>query len=396
MSVTATAPGGEARAVCVDGSDTVGTLLVRVREALGLQLEAAAYEVFATSGAGHESALHHEPEGSHLAEYGILGVGEAVDVRVVAKYEARLALARQGINEANAVQRLAEGLRERGDGVGEAMAHVVAADWERRAPDHVGDDDEDEDDDDEAYDLITLAVRGSGVRELDMSGCHNMTTLPDGFLSCCSALVSVRLPPNVMTIGADLLSACSSLTTVDLSPLSNITSVGDGFLSKCSSLTTVDLSPLSNITSVGHCFLWKCSLLTTVDLSPLSNITSVGDGFLSECLSLTTVDLSPLSNITSVGNFFLSKCSSLTTVDLSPLSNITSVGNFFLSKCSSLTTVDLSPLSNITSVGYCFLSECSSLTTIAVPQSPAHCLSARVEQLGVSVVTGSAGTSKGA
>eukprot|EP01063_Lacrimia_lanifica_P002427 TRINITY_DN1127_c0_g5_i1.p2 TRINITY_DN1127_c0_g5~~TRINITY_DN1127_c0_g5_i1.p2 ORF type:complete len:233 (+),score=67.55 TRINITY_DN1127_c0_g5_i1:54-752(+) len=73
MSVTATAPGGEACAVFVDGSDTVGTLLARVQEALGLQLEAAAYEVFATSGAGHESALHHEPEGSHLAEYGVLG-----------------------------------------------------------------------------------------------------------------------------------------------------------------------------------------------------------------------------------------------------------------------------------------------------------------------------------
>ena len=78
---------------------------------------------------------------------------------------------------------------------------------------------------------------------VDMSALKDVNELPSGFMSGCTSLTSITLPPNVEVLGERALGGCSSLVSLDMSALKNMKTLPDDFMCDCASLTSITLPP---------------------------------------------------------------------------------------------------------------------------------------------------------
>lgn len=78
----------------------------------------------------------------------------------------------------------------------------------------------------------------TGLVAIDMSSLR-VRKLPDGFMSGCTSLKSVKFPPNIRGFGINVLSGCTSLAEIDMSSLLMVFELPDGFMSGCRSLKSV-------------------------------------------------------------------------------------------------------------------------------------------------------------
>ena len=152
--------------------------------------------------------------------------------------------------------------------------------------------------------------------EVDMSCMGSVASVPSGFMSGCTTLASVQLPPNLEVIGNDVLCNCPNLIEIDLSGMKKLRRLGGWkpCLSGCTSLTSVLFPP--NLKGVGYDVLSGCTSLTQVDMSSLVGTRALGDGFMSGCTSLTSVLLPP--NVREVGDRVFSGCTRLPSSALPP------------------------------------------------------------------------------
>ena len=142
---------------------------------------------------------------------------------------------------------------------------------------------------------------------LDLASLMGVRKLPDGFMSGCTSLVSVKLPLNVNELGASVLRDCTSLTMIDMSSLMGVRKLPEYFMSGCTSLVSVKL-PL-NVNELGASVLSDCTSLTMIDMSSLMGVRKLPDYFMSGCASLVSVKLPP--KIVEVGVCVLIDCPSL-------------------------------------------------------------------------------------
>ena len=79
-----------------------------------------------------------------------------------------------------------------------------------------------------------------------------MKKLPDHFMSGCTSLTSIQLPPNAEEIGVWFLSGCTQLTSLDMSSLTGVKMLPDHFMSGCTTLSSIILPP--NVEELGVWF----------------------------------------------------------------------------------------------------------------------------------------------
>ncbi|MCF0227747.1 MAG: leucine-rich repeat protein [Malacoplasma sp.] len=92
-------------------------------------------------------------------------------------------------------------------------------------------------------------------------------------------------------IGSGFLNDCNYLKELDLSGAKNVTTIDYDFLSNCHQLETLDLSGLINVKTISTYFMYKCNTITSVDLSPMTKLTKIDSSFLNYCLSLQTLNI---------------------------------------------------------------------------------------------------------
>ena len=105
---------------------------------------------------------------------------------------------------------------------------------------------------------------------------------------------------------------CSGLTEVDLSQCTNLTSIGGEAFRNCSGLTEVNLSNCTSLTSIGDWAFSYCSRLTSITLP--SSLISIGDHAFDSCSGLTEIDLSNCTSLTSIGSGVFYDCNNLARV----------------------------------------------------------------------------------
>lgn len=206
-----------------------------------------------------------------------------------------------------------------------------------------------------------LSVGFPFVEKLTLSGCANVTGLPNQFLEGWRRLEHIEFNEPVSLLKmtpSHFLGMCICLRDIDLTPLSNVTTIQHRFLEGCGFLEEIDFAPMTQIATIGDCFLKGCKSIKCVDLAPLSRVTCVGQWFLAECSSLEKVDLAPISNITAVRYGFMKRCTKLTKLDLKPLLKVETIGAYFLFECKALKKLNLDRLINVTTVGPHFLTGC--------------------------------------
>ena len=79
-------------------------------------------------------------------------------------------------------------------------------------------------------------ARGLNVVILDLSNLLSLTELPDSFMSNCNKVTTLRLPPNINSIGELFCQGCTSLAEIDMLSLTSVKKIPTGFMYGCSSL----------------------------------------------------------------------------------------------------------------------------------------------------------------
>ena len=222
-------------------------------------------------------------------------------------------------------------------------------------------------------------VDGLPVKAIDSNAFNNYTVDR-------SALVSVKLPSTLESIGNSAFYGCENLSTVDFSACGNLTSIGEMAFDDAKALTSVSLP--SSLTELGAT-AFANSGLTSIDLSNCSGLTVINEDVFCRNKSLTSVKL-PLT-VKSIGKGAFQSCTSLTDIDLSLYVMLESIGddafNFtplttvrlpegvktlgmsVFSQCEQLESADLSACKLLKVLpSYCFR-DCYKLSTLLLPTS---------------------------
>lgn len=175
----------------------------------------------------------------------------------------------------------------------------------------------------------------------------------------CYALMKIKLPLNVCSIGPSAFSECSSLTNITFP--STLTSIDNDAFYGCSSLTDVSL-PVT-ITYIGSEAFGKCGSLTNVILPP--NLGSIEDYTFTMCSNLTNITIP--STLTHIGRYAFWGCSSL--IDIILPSTLTNIGSCAFEKCGSLKSIIIP--SNVKVLSARAFADCCGLTNLKIFSSEA-------------------------
>ena len=97
-----------------------------------------------------------------------------------------------------------------------------------------------------------------------MGSLKGVKKLPDNFMSGCTSLTSIILPPNVVELGVWVFSDCTKLTSLDMSSLTGVKKLPGHFMSGCTSLTSIILPPI--VEELGVRVFSGCTKLTSAHM----------------------------------------------------------------------------------------------------------------------------------
>ena len=261
--------------------------------------------------------------------------------------------------------------------------------------------------------------KGAALKEVDLSSVKTMgqeifinntsltkvtfgkdlTKIPSGSFTGCSALTSVVIPDTLTEIGARAFKDCTSLASVKLGE--KTTTILNNAFNGCSSLVDINLGKVTKLD--GASIFTGCASLKSVDLNSLviDSASLSGSSYAFDgCVALKSVTLG--DNVKAIHNYMFRNCSSLNNVDLtniqkigseafygcSALTNvvwaaksvsadgtetfvgkISDIGESAFQNCISLASVDLSALTSLDSLGEFAFGGCSALSFAKMPDS---------------------------
>ena len=124
-------------------------------------------------------------------------------------------------------------------------------------------------------------------------------------------------------------SGFDNLTSIKLPP--NITSIGDYAFFDCNSLTSITIP--NSVTSIGDYAFYNCTKLTDITLP--TSLTSIGYGAFLNCVSLTSITIP--DKVTSIDYYTFFGCSSLTSITIP--GSVTRIGKGAFGGCRELETI---------------------------------------------------------
>ena len=145
--------------------------------------------------------------------------------------------------------------------------------------------------------LTTLSCSGVSIQSLDLR--YN-TSLSDLYCYSCKSLTNVIMAKDapITTIKASAFMNCSALESIVLSD--NVVSIGESAFDGCTSLASLTLP--NSVTSIGYRAFWGCTSLTSLTLP--NSVTSIGSNAFYGCSSLVSVKINENSRISFDGNPF--------------------------------------------------------------------------------------------
>ncbi len=109
-------------------------------------------------------------------------------------------------------------------------------------------------------------------REIDLTACTTLTTLPDGAFSGRDLVRIWSMPSTITTIGNNAFNGCKEATSITFGTGSSaITSVGNLAFNNCEKLTSINLD---NCTSIGNNAFGNCSSFTSLSLPAITTVPS--------------------------------------------------------------------------------------------------------------------------
>lgn len=258
---------------------------------------------------------------------------------------------------------------------------------------------------------VTLPNSLNSIGDSAFKGCQfTSITLPDSLgegttttpigasaFENCTALTSITIPKNVLTLGNRVFANCTALKTVKFHDnftgftcsSTTVNNTKNATFFGCSSLGDIQLG--DNVTSIGCAFatsgitsialfanklasiptyaFYNCARLTTVtfDGAKSSTITSIGNSAFLNCTALKNIVLPINDSATTftLGSSTFSGCTSLSTLDTS---KVTAVGSSCF-KGSGITQLDLRKVSSITTSHSSLTENCASLTKLQLNDS---------------------------
>ena len=129
--------------------------------------------------------------------------------------------------------------------------------------------------------------RNTSLTIVDLSKAVCLTELQQSTFQGCTALVSVRLPPNLLRIGHWSFYCCSELKEIHIPP--RLLSIGKEAFQECTKLKFIYLP--SSLQQIEESCFWDCTALTQVAL-PSSRLPFLKTTpFKASCKSLSSLDL---------------------------------------------------------------------------------------------------------
>ena len=104
----------------------------------------------------------------------------------------------------------------------------------------------------------------SGLVEVDLSNCTNLTSIGGGLFYNCPRLTSIALPPNLASIENQAFYECYNLTSITLP--SSLTSIGQYAFRSCG-FTNIDISNCTRLTSIYFDAFADCNKLASVTIN---------------------------------------------------------------------------------------------------------------------------------
>jgi len=150
------------------------------------------------------------------------------------------------------------------------------------------------------------------LKEVDMSKATSLQIIALHAFANCGALVRVKWPPNLKTLGVCAFWRCRSLEEADMSNLHALYIIGEGAFAMCSAVVRVNWPP--NLITLGECAFSECSSLEEADMSNLNALKTIGERAFSHCSALARVNCGP--NLEGIGPAAFADCTSLTDIHL--------------------------------------------------------------------------------
>ena len=117
-----------------------------------------------------------------------------------------------------------------------------------------------------------LSSRWGIYREIDLTACTTLTTLPDGAFQGRDLVRIWSMPSTITTIGNNAFDGCKEATSITFGTGSSaITSVGNWAFNNCNKLTSINLD---NCTSIGNNAFGNCSSFTSLSLPAITTVPS--------------------------------------------------------------------------------------------------------------------------
>lgn len=133
---------------------------------------------------------------------------------------------------------------------------------------------------------IADALKDENVKVgIDLSGCTELTTMPDACFDQCLSLVKVILPETLESIGAASFQECENLN--DITIPKKVTFIGNAAFASCASLTSISIP--KGVTEIPYSLFSDCSSLKTITIP--DTITTIYDTAFYNCSSLEEIEI---------------------------------------------------------------------------------------------------------
>ena len=198
----------------------------------------------------------------------------------------------------------------------------------------------------------------------------------DAFANC-SALTSVIIPNSVVTLGDECFQSCSRLGYAEIG--SSVKSIGAYAFNNCENITSVEIP--ESVTSIGDWAFYRCVNLDEIVIP--NSVEYLGDGAFQSCYKLKSVELP--NGLTELNRGVFFGCSLLSSLTLPPA--LTTIGDSALGSCafseivipegvetigpsafsSNAKLMKISMPESLTSIGNRAFWNCTSLIEIRIP-----------------------------